>query len=111
VAQSLASIDFEDFEPRPINSVYSQNAVFKVRVLVDDPLFRIDACQVKRDERFHIRSDALQILGLLHGRMEISHGDTKLKLHAGQFGLLPASLGRVSITAETRVEYLHVQNR
>jgi mannose-6-phosphate isomerase class I len=85
--------------------------VFKIRVLVDDPLFRVDACLVKRGEHFHIRSDGLQILGLLHGRMEINHGATKLELHAGQFALLPASLGRVSITAETKVEYLHVQNR
>jgi mannose-6-phosphate isomerase len=111
VAQSLASIDFNDFEPRLIHSIYSRNAAFKVRVLVDDPLFRIDACRVKRGERFHIRSDGLQILGLLHGRMEISHGATKLKVSAGEFALLPACLGRVSITAETKVEYLHVQNR
>lgn len=111
VEQSLASIDFNDFEPRLIQSVYSKNPAFKVRVLVDDPLFRIDACLVKRGERFHIRSDALQILGLLHGRMEITHAETQLVLNAGQFAMLPASLGRVTITAQTRIEYLHVQNR
>jgi len=111
IAQSLASIDFNDFEPRLIKSIYSQNEVFKVRVLADDPLFRVDACQVKRGERFHIRSEGLQILGLLQGRLEISHGAGKLELQAGQFALLPACLGRVSLTAETKVEYLHVQNR
>jgi hypothetical protein len=85
--------------------------VIKVRFLVDDPLFRIDACQVKRGERFHLRSDGLQILGLLRGRLEVGHGESKLRLGAGQFALLPACLGRVSITAETQVEFLHVQNR
>ncbi len=111
VEQSLASIDFEDFEPRLVSSIYSRNDVLKVRVLVDDPLFRIDACQVKRGQRFHLRSEGLQILGLLHGRMEITHGETKLLLNAGEFALLPASLGRVSITAQTQIEFLHVQNR
>jgi mannose-6-phosphate isomerase len=111
VAQSLASIDFNDFEPRLVSSIYPQHGAFKIRVLVDDPLFRVDGCLVKRGERFHIRSDGMQILAVLHGRMEISHGETKLALSAGQFALLPASLGRVSITANTQVEYLHVQNR
>jgi mannose-6-phosphate isomerase len=111
IAQSLASINFHDFEPQLIKSKYSRNAVLKVRVLVDDPLFRIDACQVKRGERFHLRSDGLQIIGLLRGRLEISHAEAKLSLSAGEFALLPASLGRTSFTAETQVEFLHVQNR
>jgi mannose-6-phosphate isomerase len=111
IPQSLASIDFEDFEPRLIKSKYSRNAVLKVRYLVDDPLFRADACMVKRGERFHLRSDALQILGVLNGRLSVGEGDTALLLTAGQFALVPASVGRVSLTAETQVEFLHVQGR
>jgi mannose-6-phosphate isomerase len=111
VAQSLASIDFNDFEPRLIKSRYSRNAVLKVRYLVDDPLFRADACMVKRGERFHLRSDALQILGVLNGRLSVGEGDTALPLTAGQFALVPACLGRVSLTAETQVEFLHIQGR
>lgn len=111
IKESLASINFNDFEPRLIESIYSRNAILKVRYLVDDPLFRVDACQVKRGERFHLRSEGAQILGLLHGRLEIIFEDTKLKLQAGQFALLPASLGRVTLNAETQAEFLHVQNR
>ena len=111
IAQSLASMNFNDFEPHLIKSKYSRNVALKVRVLVDDPLFRIDACQVKRGERFYLRSDGLQIVGLLHGRLGISHGEEKLSLNPGEFALLPASLGRTSFTAETQVEFLHVQNR
>jgi mannose-6-phosphate isomerase len=111
VAQSLASINFNDFEPHLIRSRYSQNAVLKVRVLVDDPLFRIDACQVKRGERFHVRSDGLQIVGLLRGRLGIRYGEMELGLTPGEFALLPASLGRTSFVAETQVEFLQVQNR
>lgn len=111
VEQSLASIDFEDFEPSLIKSVYSKNPVLKVRVLVDDPLFRVDACLVNRGERFHLRSEGLQMVGILRGSLEILFGEEKLELQAGQFGLLPASLGRVTLTALKQVEFLHVQNR
>ena len=83
----------------------------KSAYLVDDPLFRIDACQVKRGERFHLRSEAAQIIGLLRGRLEVTYGETKLSLKAGQFVLLPACLGRATLTAETQIEFLHVQHR
>lgn len=111
VEKSLESIDFEDFEPRLIQSRYSRNETLAVRYLVDDSLFRVDACKVKRGGRFHLRSDGLQIVGVLRGRLEIRHGETLLELKAGQFGLLPASLGRVGLQAVTQVEFLHVQNR
>ena len=97
----------------PHRSEYSRKtkSLKKCANPVDDPLFRIDACQVKRGQRFHLRSDGLQIIALLKGRLEISYGETKLLLNAGEFALLPASLGRTSFTAETQVEFLHVQNR
>ncbi len=108
---SLDSIDFNDFEPRLIQSIYSRNETLKVRYLVDDPLFRVDACQVRRGQRFHISSPGAQILGLLRGRLQISHNAATLELAPGQFALLPACLGRVTLTAETQVEFLQVQNR
>jgi len=109
VEQSLASINFDDFEPTLITSKYSRNETFKVRYLVDDPLFRVDACQVKRGQRFHLRSESSQILGVVRGRLTISHGEATLELKAGGFCLLPACLGRVTIVAETQAEFLHIQ--
>jgi mannose-6-phosphate isomerase len=111
IAQSLESIDFNDFEPRLIGSIYSKNAVMKVRVLVDDPLFRVDACLVNRGERFHLSSDGLQIIGLLKGDLEISHEGTRLELTPGEFAMLPACLGRVTLVAKKQIEFLLVQNR
>ena len=109
VAESLASIDFTDFEPSLIASKYSRNDTFKVRYIVDNPLFRVDACQVKRGQRFHLRSAAVQILGLLRGRLTVTHGESTLELKPGGFCLLPACLGRVTIVAEVQSEFLHVQ--
>lgn len=109
IAQSLESINFQDFEPALIRSRYSRNETIKVRYLVDDPLFHVDALQVKRSQRFHLRSSGLQIIGLLRGRLTLAHGEDELRLKAGDFALLPASLGRVTLTAQTQIELLQIQ--
>ena len=109
VEKSLASIDFTDYAPPLNQSKYSRNDSFKVRYVVDNPLFRVDACQVNRNHRFHMRSGAVQILGLLRGRLHVQGGGQELRLKAGDFALLPASLERATLVAETQVEFLHVQ--
>jgi mannose-6-phosphate isomerase len=109
VPQSLASIDFEDIEPRLIHSIYSRNPTLAVRYLVNDPLFRVDACQARRGARFHLRSESLQILGIVRGRLELRHGEMTVPLKPGDFCLLPACLDRVTVTSEKQTEFLHVQ--
>jgi mannose-6-phosphate isomerase len=109
IAQSLASIDFQDFEPSLIKSIYSRNQVLKVRYLVDTPLFKVDACQVKRGQRFYLSSESLQIIGLIRGQLAIRHEGQELVLQPGQFCLLPASVGRVALQAQTQVEFLEAQ--
>ncbi len=109
VPQSLASIDFEDIEPRLIHSIYSRNPTLAVRYLVNDSLFRVDACQARRGARFHLRSESLQILGVVRGRLELKHGEMIIPLKPGDFCLLPACLDRVTVTSEKQTEFLHVQ--
>jgi len=109
VAQSLASIDFNDFEPTLIKSKYSRNPVMKVRYLVNNDLFRVDSCQVKRGQRFYLRGPAMQILGIIRGRLQFTYREHQLSGTAGEFILLPASLDRVAVTAETQIELLHIQ--
>ncbi|MEY2409998.1 MAG: mannose-6-phosphate isomerase [Verrucomicrobiota bacterium] len=109
IQESLASIDFEDFEPSLIRSIYSPNPKFAVRLLVEHPLFHVDAVRVKRGERFHLRSGVVQILGIVSGRLQVTFNEHELELKPGDFCLLPACLGRVSFQAHNAVEYLHVQ--
>lgn len=109
VAASLASIDFQDFEPDLIRSIYSRNPTLSVRYVVNDPLFRVDAHKVKRGLRWYLRSESLQILGLLRGRLEIKAADVQVTLTPGRFCLLPACLDRVTLEAGAASEYLHVQ--
>jgi len=109
VEESLASIDFNDHEPALIGSQYSRNRTLQVRYLAQDPLFLVDACRAKRGLRFHLRRTSVQILALLKGRLNILFHDSILRLESGQFCLLPACLERVTLEAETQVEYLHIQ--
>ena len=109
VPQSLASINFDDVEPGLVASKYSRNEVFAVRYIIDDPLFRVDACQVKRGKRFYLSSESMQILGVIRGQLAVGQSEHQLLLKPGDFCLLPACLGRIPLTAETKTEFLHIQ--
>ena len=109
VAQSLTSIDFDDFEPELIQSKYSRNPVMKVRYLLENDLFRVDACQVRRGQRFYLRSESVQVIGVIRGRLQVAWQEHQLSATAGEFVLLPASVERVALVAETQIEFLHIQ--
>lgn len=109
IPESLASIDFADYEPELITSKYSRNPNLSLRYLVEDPLFRVGAWKAARDERFHLTSDSFQIVGLLHGRLRLAHDQHPVTLEPGQFCLIPGCLGRVTVEAETKSEFLHAQ--
>jgi mannose-6-phosphate isomerase len=109
IPQSLASIDFTDFEPTLVQSEFSRNATVKVRFLVDDPLFQVIACQVKRGGRFYLSGKGPLIIGVVKGRLRVKHAEHELALQAGQFCLVPASLERVAFQAETAVEFLQAE--
>lgn len=109
IRESLASIDFTDFEPFLTQAKYSRNPTISIRFLTDHPLFRVDACKVKRGQRFHLRIPAAHILAVIKGRLELTWRDHQLLLKPGDFVLLPLSLERITLTAQTQVEYLQVQ--
>jgi len=109
VEQSLASIDFNDFEPPLVNSKYSQNETFAVRYLVDDPLFRANAWQIKRGQRFHVSNKLPQIFGIVTGRLTLRANNVDVPLKSGDFCLVPAAVERITIESETAVELLHVE--
>lgn len=109
VEPSLASIDFQDFEPALVRGEYSRNPKLSVRFLVDDALFRVNGCKVKRGQRFYLSSPAVQLIGLLRGRLKVSAAQQEVELKPGGFVLLPACLERTALTAEEKTEYLHIE--
>src|ERR1039458_7173750 len=62
VAQSLASIDFNDFEPALVQSKFSGDTLIQRRSLVDDPLFKVEAWKLNPGARDRLKPKKLQIV-------------------------------------------------
>jgi mannose-6-phosphate isomerase len=108
VAQSLASIDFNDFEPALVQSKPTGNEV-KVRPLVNDLLFNVEALEMKSGAGMNLKSRKLQIVAAVSGQLEIQSGSASVKLSAGQFCLVPAGLERTEVLAKSDAALLRVE--
>jgi mannose-6-phosphate isomerase len=109
VAQSLASIDFNDFDPTLVQSKFFGDANSKSRALVRDPLFNVDAVELKNGALTSLKPKKLQIVVVVSGKVEAQSGADKMTLGAGQFCLIPASLEKAEITAKTDTALLRVE--
>jgi len=109
VAQSLASIDFNDFEPSLVRSRFVAREPVKKRLLVRDPLFTVEACEAPAGTSVPAKPNRLQILAVLAGKLQLRDDQTGMELSPGQFGLLPASLKQVTIQAEGPATFLWVE--
>jgi mannose-6-phosphate isomerase len=107
IAQSLASIDFNDFEPALVQSKTTGNEVI-VRPLVDDPLFKVETWKLNPGAHDLLKPKKLQIVAVTRGEVEIKNGVTVVKLSAGQFSLIPASLERTEVLAKSEAMLLRV---
>src|ERR1039457_1417533 len=67
VAQSLASIDFGDFEPALISRTFSGDEKIKTCPLVRDPLFNVEIWKMNSRADSPMKPQALQIVAVLHG--------------------------------------------
>ena len=108
VAESLASINFSDFEPALVQGKFAGEEI-KTRMLVEDPLFNVEAVEMKNDARQDLKPRKLQIIAVVHGQVEIKSGSTSVNLTTGQFCLIPACLERVEISAKTKMSLLWVE--
>ena len=108
VAESLASIDFADFEPELIHRPPAGRKPAAVRRLIHDPLFRIEVWRLAAGREQALRGGCAQILGVVKGRLRVVEGasNVAVQLRPGGFCLLPAALGGVRATGETDVEFL-----
>lgn len=109
LAQSLASIDFKDFEPKLVATPFVADGPIRKRSLVTDPLFDVDTWQMDSGVRGLLRSKRLQIIAVTNGVMEIHTGSDSVSLSAGEFSLIPASLDRAEIAAKSAVTLLRVE--
>lgn len=109
VAQSLASIDFHDFEPGLVKTPFTNDGNIRKRVLVKDPLFNVETWQLDSGARGWLKPNLLQIVATTAGKLEIKSNETLVSLTAGQFALIPAGLAAVEIRAITDTALLRVE--
>jgi mannose-6-phosphate isomerase len=101
VAESLESIDFNDFEPALVGRGTVQRGPVTVRPLVKDPLFTVESWAAPQACETKLTPGRLQILGVSAGKARVSDGACAVDLKAGQFCLVPASLKQPQLKLET----------
>jgi mannose-6-phosphate isomerase len=111
VAQSLASIDFNDFEPKLVASKYNQGPSFKFRYLVQDPLFEVQEIVFENAGSLVLAGQYLRIIAVVKGAATVTGGENKtsVELQPGQFCLIPACLKGVEIKAKVATSFLCVE--
>jgi mannose-6-phosphate isomerase len=109
VSQSLASIDFNDFEPKLVETEFVTGEKIQRRALVRDPLFNVEVWEMNSGANGLLKPKKLQIVAVTGGRVEIRDGSVAVNLSAGQFCLIPAGLERTEITAKSETELLRVE--
>jgi mannose-6-phosphate isomerase len=108
VAQSLASIDFNDFEPKLVLANYRQGPNFKFRQLVEDPLFNVQEMIFEKEGSVTLAGQLLRIIAVSKGAATVSDDSSGVvaELKAGDFCLVPASLKNVTVKAAANTSFL-----
>lgn len=108
IAQSLANMDFNDFEPKLVDKIFSGDDRFKSRPLVRDALFDVDQMETKAGAANSLKPRKLQIVAVVSGQIKIQCA-TPVSVRAGQFCLVPACLERTEVVAESDGMWLRVE--
>lgn len=109
VAESLASINFNDFEPALVESEFSSDGNNRSRPLVRDRLFNVDNVEMTRGAKEVLKPGKLQILAVVRGSLAAQSGADAVTLAAGQFCLVPAELKQTELIAKTGTSLLRVE--
>ena len=111
IAQSLASIDFNDFEPKLVPQNYRNAPNFKFRQLVEDPLFNVQELVFKNAGTVKLSGQYLRIIAVTKGAATIADDSSGIvaELKSGDFSLIPANLKNVEIKAATNTSFLCVE--
>jgi mannose-6-phosphate isomerase len=109
VSQSMASIDFDDFEPDLIRSPFRQEGPGRqINQLVDHETFRIELVSLDNEAGWSVPEGRLFLVAAVTGRCKITSADGCVDLPSGTFALIPASARQVLIRATGPSKFLTV---
>jgi mannose-6-phosphate isomerase len=110
VEKSLASIDFDDFQPSLVDAPWHGMRGMRLRPLVDHPLFSVLEVHSSSASPLSVpfRDSMLTVIVVVRGNIELQGGGETLSLGAGQFGVLPASVTDALLVAQPEARMLWV---
>ena len=97
IAQALASIDFEDFEPALASEVWQKSDPGERRLLADSPLFMVNAFRLNTPDQIVYGGSKVAVLAVTEGRLVVTFGDAAIRLQPGQFCVMPAACRKETI--------------
>jgi mannose-6-phosphate isomerase len=105
VPQSLASIDFADFEPplAPRDAVKAGEA--SLRTLAECALFKVEHVSREHAGRTALPAGIMHILGMVAGEITVASAAGNVELKAGDFALVPAAV-KAEVQAGAPVTFL-----
>ncbi|KAB2654227.1 MAG: mannose-6-phosphate isomerase [Verrucomicrobia bacterium] len=107
VPQSLASIDFVDFEPALISASEIFHANFTIQQLVNHSLFSVEKYNVNRRDEIVMHGGKMHIIGVVSGEVRVGcEQKTNPVLRPGDFCLIPAVLPATELIAEAGTAFL-----
>jgi mannose-6-phosphate isomerase len=109
VAQSLASIDFNDFEPALVDSAFSSAGRFRIRPLVRHALFKADVFRAVAPETLVFRQPRMKIVAALEKKVVVADETTSVELLPGQFCLIPASVKAAELRNEIGSSFMLIE--
>jgi mannose-6-phosphate isomerase len=109
LAQSLASIDFGDFEPSLLPVETFPGHPGTIRPLVYDKLFQVSLRRLESGGALALRGGRMTILGVVEGALRVRDSGQSTALRAGGFCLIPACCGPAVAEAESGVAFLQVE--
>lgn len=112
VAQAMASIDFEDFEPGLVPSLFEENGPTASRSLVENRLFNVAEVRFNGGGRHPLRTGGrpLVLAGVGgRGSVEDPGSGLSVELAQGRFCLVPASVEELELVAEAGLTLLRAE--
>ncbi|MCD6048683.1 MAG: mannose-6-phosphate isomerase type [Verrucomicrobia bacterium] len=92
LAQALASIDFNDFEPALLSSTTAASGAQSRRSLVNHELFSVDLLTLPPKSSLPLKHSGPLVIAATRNSVSLLSSGDPVHLQAGQFAVLPASV-------------------
>jgi mannose-6-phosphate isomerase len=109
VAESLASIDFDDFEPSLLPAAAFPGHPGTIRPLMHDKLFQVSLRRLQAGDALALRGGRMSILGVVEGALRVNDQGESTAVSAGGFCLIPACCRQGVVKAEGDAAFLQVE--